>query len=487
MYCRARDPWMQARRWNGSRVDFAEWVVETLPDCRYLDMSNQPTTHVISSSFEVRKSRPETLEAFLGTCVGVAIVDRKANVGGLYHILLSEHPSESAPFSAESYARTGMPLFLQALRDAGGKADSMEATLAGGALIGKVSRLDLHLDVGGRTVEVVHQELQKAGIPVVHSQTGGFFGIVLSLNLKTLRCDIAPMKSSAPSSVEPVVKPTTKELDQAIAQIQPIPQVALKIIRTMQSDEFHLWDVSREIRHDQVISAHVLKMCNSAYVSPQVEIESIDQALLILGVQQVYQFILSSVMTDFFEFSGRGYSMSKGGFYHHAVSTAIVSEQISKLTGRADPEIAYTAGLLHDIGKVLLDQYVASAFPMFYGKLAAGEEPLLSAEKTLLGISHNEAGERLAELWGFPPSLKDVIAHHEQPERAQHNRDLVTVVHLADLLVWRFNSGYELGGIGTDCLPARLQQLGLDSKSLPDLIARIPWGILDTPGYFQSL
>ena len=447
-------------------------------------MSNLLKTHITSSSFEVRKSRKEVLEAFLGTCVGVAIVDKKAGVGGLYHILLPEHPSESVPFSAETYARTGMPLFLQALCNVGGHLGSMEATLAGGALIGKVSRLDLHLDFGGRTVEVVHQELKKAGIPVGYSQTGGFFGTVMSLNLQTLKCKIESTHDGLQADADSEIKPTSEELDRAIAQIQPIPQVALKIIRTMQSDDFHLWDVARQIRHDQVISANVLKMCNTAYVSANVGIESIDQALLILGAQRVYQFVLSSVMSVFFESSSRGYSMSIGGLYHHAVSTAIVSEQISKLTRHAEPDIAYTAGLLHDIGKVLLDQYVASALPLFYGKVASEGEQLLNVERSLLGITHHEAGERLAELWAFPPSIKDVIAYHGQPELAQHNKDLVTVVHLADLLISRFSSGYELGGIDTDLLPVRLQQLGLDSSSLTELIAKIPWKVLDTPGYF---
>jgi putative nucleotidyltransferase with HDIG domain len=225
-------------------------------------------------------------------------------------------------------------------------------------------------------------------------------------------------------------------------------------------------------------------MCNSAYVSPQIEIESIDHAILILGTQVVFQFVLSSVMSNFFESSSRGYSMSKGGLYHHAVSTAIVSEQISKLIGHAAPDTAYTAGLLHDIGKVLLDQFVASARPLFYEKIISEGAHLVDVERSELGITHVEAGMRLAELWEFPSSLQEAIAYHDQPELAQHSKDLAHVVHLADLLMSRFNAGYELEGINTDGLPAHLHYLGLSPSSLPVLLAQIPWKFLGTPGYF---
>jgi putative nucleotidyltransferase with HDIG domain len=287
-----------------------------------------------------------------------------------------------------------------------------------------------------------------------------------------------------PAKKTVVHKPTAAELDHAIVHIQPIPQVALKIIRTIQSEEFDLRDIARQIRHDQVISANVIRMCNTAYISPQLEIQSIDHALLILGVKRVVQFVLSSVMSRFFDCSIHGYALSKGGLYHHAVSTAIVAEQISQLTRRAEPDTAYTAGLLHDIGKVLLDQFVASALPLFYAQMISEGEHLLNVERSLLGITHIEAGSRLAELWDFPLWLKDVIAYHDRPELAQHNRDLAHVIYLADLLISRFNAGYDLDVIETSSLPVRLRYLDLDPASLAELIGRIPWKILDTPGYF---
>jgi putative nucleotidyltransferase with HDIG domain len=176
--------------------------------------------------------------------------------------------------------------------------------------------------------------------------------------------------------------------------------------------------------------------------------------------------------------------MSRGGIYHRAVTAAIISEHIARLMGRSEPEVAYTAGLLHDIGKVLLDQFVALSTPYFYRKLYSDGDELLDVEKSLLGIDHAEAGAYLADLWLFPDSLKDAVAHHGHPELAQNDPDLTHIVYLANLLLSRFDSCQEMENISTDKLGQRLNQLGLDTDSLPDLIAGIPWKSLHTPGYF---
>jgi putative nucleotidyltransferase with HDIG domain len=443
-----------------------------------------PRWLVESGSFEVAGAKPLLLEALLGSCVGVAITDKKAHIGGLYHILLPEHSSDSLPFADTLYARTGMPRFLEALRNAGASFDRMEATIAGGALIGNLSQIDLQLDVGGKTVEVVQQSLREAGIPVTGSETGGFFGTLLRLDLQSLECRIEPAYTIDDTDASAIAPLTEDELASAIAAIKPIPQVALKIIRTIHSGDYSLKDIARQIRHDQVISAKVLNICNSAYLAHPTEIKSIDQALVMLGADLLLQLILSTAMEGFFRSSNRGYSMSKGGTYHHAVSTAIVSEHIARLTGKAEPDIAYTAGLLHDIGKVLLDQYVGRAAGRFYSRLYSDGEDLMESEQALLGITHAEAGARLAEMWSFPAALRDVIRYHGRPELAGSDADLTHVVYLADLLLSRFDPCHELEKIDTRELGERLKRLGLDSGSLPDLIGRIPWNSLNVPGYF---
>ncbi|HEY3383410.1 MAG TPA: HDOD domain-containing protein [Vicinamibacterales bacterium] len=442
-----------------------------------------PRTHVASGDYRVAKTRREYLEAYLGTCVGVAIVDRRAQVGGLLHILLPEAVSAGLAFGSALCARTSIPLFLDELRAAGCSPESMEATVAGGALVGSVTSLDLDLDIGGRTVDVVDAMLKDAAVRVVCSETGGHFGSRLALDLETLTCEIEPMAVDVSAVGVRPQRLTADELDLATARIRPIPQAALKIIRMLQIDDYSLHEIAQEIRRDQVLTAKVIRTCNSAYLGAREEIKSIDRALVLLGGRLVGELILSTVMGTFFSSYQRGYSMSRGGLYHHAVSTAIVSEQLAMLTGAAQRDLAYTAGLLHDIGKVLLDQYVASARPLFYREVVAEGAELLDVERSVLGVSHEEAGARLAELWSFPAVLWNVIAHHTRPAEAEGDKTLPYLVYLANLLVSRFDAGHDLDRMGTSDLADALRHLGLEAGSLPELIGRIRWADLQAPGY----
>ena len=110
---------------------------------------------VASGSFRIEGKKNEILEAYLGTCVGLTLVDRRAGVGGLLHILLPEPVSAGSVWQPETYAVTGVPLFIKALCDAGAQKKNLVASLAGGALVGPVSDVDLNLDIGGRTAEIV--------------------------------------------------------------------------------------------------------------------------------------------------------------------------------------------------------------------------------------------------------------------------------------------------------------------------------------------
>ena len=429
------------------------------------------STIIPSGSFKVLGSEDESLVALLGTCVGLAIVDRQARAGGMYHILLPETASGIDDALDDAYARTGMPRFLQALLDAGCRPGHMEATLAGGALIGRITNLDLSLDIGGRIVEVVQRMLADASIRVKESEYGGCYGRKLTLSCRTLNCRIEPSIPAGSGTIAPVKQLTSKELDLAIARIKPIPQVVLTIMRMIRSKNYNPKDIAREMQKDQVISAKVINICNSSLVSPISEIRSVNQALIMLGERFVAQIILSIYLSSFLIGYNQGYSMSLGGLYHHSISTAVIGERIARHTKKADPDMAYLAGLTHDIGKVVLDQYVAPALPHFYRKIQLGQMDLLEAEKSILGFTHTEVGLRLAELWSLPSYLKDTIAYHGKPEYAASDRTLTHTIRLANLLNIRFCVGSALESIGIEDLETSLGHLSIDADALNRLIA----------------
>ncbi len=439
--------------------------------------------HVSAGSYFVGFRQTLILEAFLATCVGLALVDEEQGVGGLAHFLLPEPASLSGAFQPEKYASTGLPLFLRSLLEAGARPDKLRAFIAGGALIGPVGDVDISLNIGGRTAERVESILREHAIPVAHMETGGVSACCLRLDLQSWNCRIEPAGPIPAEEETSFAIPRPEEIDLALEQLQPIPQVAIKIMQLIDKEqEYDVRLLTAEIRKDQVISARTLKLANSVSFASRQRIESLDYGLMYLGIHLFMRYVIAAAVDGFFEHSpAGGYSLCKGGLYHHAVGTAVIAERLALLTGRARPALAYTAGLLHDIGKVALDQYLHRAYPLFYRRLSEEQAlDFIQAERELFGVDHTEIGHRLAERWSLPVSIAECIRHHHVPERASRHGALAHIVFLANFLMSCFRAGLQVGPANAASLLApRLNAIGLSAGQFAQLVDMIPTNVFD--------
>jgi putative nucleotidyltransferase with HDIG domain len=422
----------------------------------------------------VGNSQPLLLNAYLGTCVAVALYDAEAGIGGLIHLLLPEPISMAETCHPEKYASTGFPVFLKALYDAGVSPEKLKACIAGGALVGPLQNYDLELDIGGRIAERVMQYISAEKIQIEKSETGGFFTCCLSVNMQTWNCSIQPTGINKLKTNITFKTPKAKEISRAIRDLKPIPQIALKLLRMINEDLYEIDDLTEEIRKDQVISAKALQLCNSAMFANRKKIESLEHAVVMLGQHLLLKFVISASINGFFSQCGMGYSLCKGGIFHHAISTAVVAEKLASLTGKISSSLAYTAGLLHDIGKVALDQYIYADFPLFYRQLNDEKQNLIEVEKNVFGIDHTEVGGDLAHSWSLPESLVETVRYHHMPENSVQHTELVHIVYLADLLMSRFNTSLELERINTEALSSRLKTIGFSIDRFPEIVDFIP-------------
>ena len=441
--------------------------------------SNLHRLHVASGNYVISEKKNMSLDACLGTCVGITLCDRKAGVGGLIHLLLPEPPNPQNPWKPEIYASTGLPLFIRDLCESGADKYNLEACVAGGALVGPVSRQDLDLDIGGRTTTIARTILKDAAIPIRKAETGGYFSCRLSLDLNTFESSIQPLSTQTHPVVENFTKPTAGEIAHAIQLVKPIPQISLKMTRMINESDYNMREVAGEIKQDQVLTAKVIRLCNSSFIGLKRKIDSIDRALVIIGEKMLLQLLLTASLELFLTDSGQGYSLCKGGLFQHALGTAIVSGELAEFTGKASPEIAYTAGLLHDIGIIVLDQFISSVHPFFYRRTQIDGVELCEVESEKLGITHPQAGELLAENWSLPDNLADVIRHHHYPEKARVDPELTHLVYLADLIMNRFHVGQVLEFMNMEKLPQRLQKVGLKPSRFSDVIELISQKIFD--------
>ena len=441
-------------------------------------MTFQQKEYIPAGSYVIESAKDRLLVALLGSSVGVALVDRKASVGGLMHILLPEPSDSTTTRPPESYASTGLPHFIANLEKAGADKSRLKASISGGSLFGPKTDLNIDFDAGGLSTEIVLQILRSERITIEQSEINGYFGSRLSLNTSTWQADIQPIIPKTHTTATAFKKPGSDEINTAIGRIRPIPQIAMKLMRIIRRGDYNMSELATEIRHDQVIGAKVLRYCNSPIIGLRKKIDSIDRAIVMLGENRMLEVVVSAAVDPFFDQQEGGYSMMRGGLYQHALGVANIAKMLSKLTGRSNPESAYTAGLLHDIGKVVLDQYITRSLPLFYQSVSSRDQEFVTLEKEFIGIDHQEVGRQLGIKWNLPENLTETIALHHYPEDAEVDKDLAHIVHIADLLSSRFQAGLEYERITANGLVKRLEYLGLDLSRLPDLISRIPWGNL---------
>ena len=148
------------------------------------------TEYIGTGEYYIGKGERKLLKALLGSCVGVAVFDKVAGIGGVIHLLLPEHTGLDTDWLPESYASTGLPLFIEQLFKTGAEQKRLEAVVAGGALFGGVSKHDLNLNIGGRTIEKVLEVLNRYHIPILKEETGGFHPSVLELDTSSLKANI---------------------------------------------------------------------------------------------------------------------------------------------------------------------------------------------------------------------------------------------------------------------------------------------------------
>ena len=230
-------------------------------------MINQKTEHIAAGWLKADKNSSRIYQAYLGTCLGVALYDKTLKIGGIIHILLPEPLGTMGAQFPEKYASTGIPMLINHMVSLGSSPQNIKAVIAGGALVGPISQQDMGLDIGGRSADIARAILQRQNIEIIKSETGGFFTCTLELNMETGEATIAPAWENNRNSQQEISPPTPDDIDETIENIKPIPQTALKIFRMFQDNRCDIKDITQALSQDQVLSGQTLKLCNSAMFS----------------------------------------------------------------------------------------------------------------------------------------------------------------------------------------------------------------------------
>jgi HD-like signal output (HDOD) protein len=216
-------------------------------------------------------------------------------------------------------------------------------------------------------------------------------------------------------------------------------QPLLELLR-LPAEQISLKKVVELVSYDKSIAAQCLRIANSPLYGRSRPTESIAAAVLSLGIQRVEDILLTCCLHRFS--SGSKWAADPGVFWRHSMGCAAVSREFAERIEYPEPDQAYLAGLLHDLG-ILVNSL---AYPEEFGKVFAEAQrmgvPLVEQEMKDLGFTHCESGSILGTLWQLPQRANEVIAFHHDVERAPTDNPLVALVHIADLLCRLRGLGY---------------------------------------------
>ncbi|HUR28251.1 MAG TPA: HDOD domain-containing protein [Planctomycetota bacterium] len=229
----------------------------------------------------------------------------------------------------------------------------------------------------------------------------------------------------------------------AIKSLEPLPQVAMRVVQIASHEDVVPRDLVGVIETDAAVTAKVLKLCNSAYYGFKREIGSLPEAANLLGVSTLVNLVLTSCSGRYFRDYGQVDSQTANRLWEESVVDAIASSMIARLEGHVDKNRAYTAGLLQNVGHLVIARHARATALRVQSEVARGAS-LLEAEATVLGLHHAEIGARLAEKWNFPENLVDTIRHHHTPEAARLDPRLASITHLGEVVTRSFLSGNPL-------------------------------------------
>jgi putative nucleotidyltransferase with HDIG domain len=223
-----------------------------------------------------------------------------------------------------------------------------------------------------------------------------------------------------------------EEVINKINDLPTLPQVAQEMLSDLSSDDISLDAIVEKVALDQSLAAKVLKVANTSYYGANSKVVTIQQAISMLGTKNLKNLIRTSIFTHNLPVANcKGFD--NFGFWRHNIATAICAELISRSL-HLKHDFAFTAGLLHDIGRLVL----VSRFPKKYEEVirCATEKDcsLLDAERTILGVDHVSVGLILALQWNFSDAIQDAIRGHHEPHDKELN-SIASIVHVANAIV----------------------------------------------------
>jgi len=255
--------------------------------------------------------------------------------------------------------------------------------------------------------------------------------------------------------------------------VPPFPKVALQVMKMLDDPQVKAKDLAEVIQYDSAITVNLLKTCNAAYFGLSRKVSSLDDALIVVGQDILKDIIMASSSAKFYKgAAGGGYHLEQGDLWKHSVATAVMAKLISIHFDEVEPGVAFTAGLLHDIGKRFLSSFVAEDFQKIVALAHGGESSFIEAEKEIIGMNHAELGGLILEKWEFADDLRLAVLQHHDSDALEKGQ-LTALLAISNTLVISLGIGVGADGLSSSVQGQGLKRFGIESRDLDKYLSEI--------------
>jgi putative nucleotidyltransferase with HDIG domain len=240
-----------------------------------------------------------------------------------------------------------------------------------------------------------------------------------------------------------------KEIQRNLKNLKSVPASALQALKVLRDPNANMGEVVQIINYDPGLTSNILKLANSSYFGCARTIASLREAIVRLGSGTIFKIITASMASAVLNRELKGYDLKAGELWDHSVAVAVASENMSELLSLDTSKVAFTAGLLHDVGKIILCDFVQKHSAEIHAALENPDTGFDMAEKAALGFSHADIGGQLLQDWNIPDILVEPVKWHHNPAMCPLD-NLPSVIHVCDWLCLENH-------IGTDHRPPNMK------------------------------
>ena len=256
-----------------------------------------------------------------------------------------------------------------------------------------------------------------------------------------------------------------KNIASFLMSFPSMPGAAVKLLALVDDPDVSVSQIEAILRHDAGLTANILKLANSAYFGIPSKVGSVKQAVLILGLKRLIHMVIASSVSAILDKPVPGYDLSPGDLWRHSIAVSVAAEGLVKELEIGAAEEIFTAGLLHDVGKLALGYFVKDDFSRIEAALNQNVS-LEAAEDMVLGTNHADIGAQILTQWSLPADIVNAVRWHHTPESAGKNDTMLDVVHVANVLCLMIGIGAGQDGLQYKPSEAVTKRLGLESYHL---------------------